>query len=154
MLCLEPSVVLSWLLLVFTDSPCSWIKLTRLVNSLLLYLTSWAALNLARMKRRFHVLLGKGECTTECSSIIAWGRGSQSQLRCQAKGIEKVPRRLLPPPLLVWLSHWSERGFFCHVWASQRLMCSQSLFKADSITGIKTDLLVPVHWFNPLFLAI
>lgn len=106
----SPLIVLSWLLLMFTDFPCSRIKLTRLVNSLLLYLTSWAAMNLARMEHHFHVLLGQGGCAAKWSSVIAWGRGSQSQLRCQMKGIEKVPRSPFTPALPVWLGHSSELG--------------------------------------------
>lgn len=74
-------IVLSWLVLLFTDFPCSWIKLTRPVNLLLLYLNPWAAMSLARMEHHFHVLLGKGKCTEKWSSVTAWGRGSQSWLR-------------------------------------------------------------------------
>lgn len=43
---------------------------------------------------------------------------------------------------------------FCRVLARQRLMYPQSLYKADSFTGIKADLLVPVHRCNPLFSAV
>lgn len=69
----SPLIVLSWLVLLFTDFPCSWIKLTRPVNSLLLYLNPWAAMNLARMEHHFHVLLGKGGCTEKWCYCLGEG---------------------------------------------------------------------------------
>lgn len=113
----NPLIVLSWLVLLFTNFPCSWIKLTRPVNSLLLYLNPWAAMSLAGMEHHFHVLLGKGGCTAKWGSVTTWGRGLQSWLRWQMKRTVGSQKSFLSPASRVAQSLGSRRFFlFCMGW--------------------------------------